>query len=143
MNSKYPYIRRITPNELAEFLNAKGASQDTFKCPVCGGFHQTLMDNEAVLDSDGNPIAKEYVTMQPVLPTTMFPDPYEVGKLIKQNKIPEKYHYLGDLLGALAASQVITMAVIHLVCSNCGHIRTFHKSTIMNWLEEQGQLDDK
>ena len=43
------------------FLNAKGASQDTFKCPVCGGLHQTLMDNEAVLDSDGNPIAKEYV----------------------------------------------------------------------------------
>lgn len=140
---KHKYIRKITPDELADFLNAKGASQDTFKCPVCGGFHQTLVDNEAVSDSDGNPIAKEYVTMQPVLPTTMFPDPYEVGKLIKQNKIPEQYRYLGDLLGALAVSQVITMAVIHVVCSNCGHVRTFHKSTIMNWLEEQGRLDEK
>ena len=54
---KHKYIRKITPDELANFLNAKGASQDTFKCPVCGGLHQTLMDNEAVLDSDGNPIA--------------------------------------------------------------------------------------
>lgn len=140
---KHKYIRKITPDELANFLNAKGASKDTFKCPVCGEFHQTLIDNESVLDSDGNPIAKEYVTMQPVLPTTMLPDPYEVGELIKQNKIPKQYHYLSDLLGALAVSQVINMAVVHVVCSNCGHVRTFHKSTIMNWLEEQGRLDEK
>ncbi|OOF68510.1 hypothetical protein [Rodentibacter pneumotropicus] len=139
---KHKYIRKIKPDEIADFLNAKGASQDTFKCPVCGGIHQTLMDNEPISDSDNNPI-DEYVTLQPVLPTAMFPDPYEVGKLIKQNKIPEKYHYLGDLLGALATSQVVTMAVVHLGCSNCGHIRTFHKSTIINWLKEQGRLDEK
>lgn len=40
MNDKFPYLRRIAPQEFADFLNAKGSNAGAFKCPVCGEEHQ-------------------------------------------------------------------------------------------------------
>ena len=35
---KHKYIRKITPDELADFLNAKGASQDTLNVRCVVGY---------------------------------------------------------------------------------------------------------
>ncbi len=136
MNSKYPYIRRIAPNELAEFLNAKGVSHHSFKCPICNNEHHTLIDNMPIEDdkSDVN------VVLQPVLPAFVYPRAVELKNAIDQKDYPEHYQHLtqGPILGLV--NQAIYREVIHLTCDTCGYTRTFSKDVIIQWLVDAGKF---
>lgn len=136
MKNKYHYIRRITPNELADFLNSKGVSNLNFRCPICNTEHQTLIDNMPIEDdkSDVN------VVLQPVLPAFVYPRAEELKSAIDQKDYPEHYQQLtqGQVLGVI--NQSVYREVIHLVCDNCGYVRTFSKDAILSWLLSKGEF---
>ena len=85
--AKYPYLRQIKPEELADFLNAKGSTQDNFKCPICGNVHQSLIDNMPI--SDENSDAK--IVLQPVLPAFTYPNGVILKSAIENNEFPKNY----------------------------------------------------
>lgn len=129
---KYPYIRKIEPQELADFLNAKGGNSETFKCPVCGNEHQTLVDNMSITNE-----AKTDVVLQPVLPAFIYPNSINLQLAIEKKEYSEQYQQFthGAILGKL--NQIMYREVIHLVCDNCGHVRSFSKDKIIQWLIDE------
>ena len=85
MGNKYPYIRTIKPSEFADFLNAKGGNADTFKCPICGNEHQTLIDNTPIDDNKST----SHIVLQPVLPAFVYPNGLQLKNAIDQKEYPE------------------------------------------------------
>lgn len=136
MNSKYPYIRRITPNELADFLNTKGSTQDNFKCPICGNAHQSLIDNMPI--NDENSEAK--IVLQPVLPAFTYPNGVILKSAVENNEFPKNYEQFTNGAALGFANQVAYREVIHLTCDNCGYVRTFSKDAIIQWLVDEGKF---
>nr|DAO01833.1 MAG TPA: nucleic-acid-binding protein [Bacteriophage sp.] len=139
MLSKYPYLRQIKPEELADFLNAKGSTQDNFKCPICGNIHQSLIDNMPI--SEENSEAK--IVLQPVLPAFTYPNGVILKLAIENNELHKNYEQFtnGSALGFV--NQVTYREVIHLICENCGYVRTFSKNKVLDWLVKEGRFDEQ
>lgn len=135
MNSKYPYIRRITPNELADFLNAKGSTQDNFKCPICGNVHQSLIDNMPINDD-----SEAKIVLQPVLPAFTYPNGVILKSAVENNEFPKNYEQFTNGAALGFVNQVTYREVIHLTCDNCGYVRTFSKDAIIQWLVDEGKF---
>lgn len=139
MDTKYPYIRQIKPDELAAFLNAKGSNLEAFKCPMCGEEHQSLVDNMPI----GNDQSSEaQVVLQSVLPAFLYPESDAITKAIANGSISREYEKLTGLTVGFT-NQIMYREVIHLICDNCGYIRTFSKDKILQWLINEGKFDAK
>ncbi|WP_314879256.1 hypothetical protein [Haemophilus parahaemolyticus] len=138
MNTKYPYIRQIKPEEFADFLNAKGGNKDTFKCPICGNEHQTLIDNMPINDDS----TASKVVLQPVLPAFLYPNALLLKNAIENKEYPEHHQQFtyGGTVGYI--NQLTYREVLHIICNNCGYIRTFSKSNVINWLIQEGKFDE-
>nr|DAK31551.1 MAG TPA: nucleic-acid-binding protein [Caudoviricetes sp.] len=138
MLSKYPYLRQITPQEFADFLNAKGGNKDTFKCPICGNEHQSLIDNMPINDES----SEAKIALQPVLPAFTYPNGVILKSAIENNEFPKNYEQFTNGVALGFVNQVTYREVIHLICDNCGYIRTFSKSNVINWLIQEGKFDE-
>ena len=136
--SKYPHLRQIKPEELADFLNAKGSTQDNFKCPICGNIHQSLIDNMPIDDES----SEAKIALQPVLPAFTYPNGVILKSAIENNEFPKNYERFTNGLALGFMNQVTYREVIHLICDNCGYIRTFSKSNVINWLIQEGKFDE-
>ena len=136
--SKYPHLRQIKPEELADFLNAKGSTQDNFKCPICGNIHQSLIDNMPINDES----SEAKIALQPVLPAFTYPNGVILKSAIENNEFPKNYERFTNGLALGFMNQVTYREVIHLICDNCGYIRTFSKSNVINWLIQEGKFDE-
>lgn len=138
MGNKYPYIRTIKPSEFADFLNAKGGNADTFKCPICGNEHQTLIDNTPIDDNKST----SHIVLQPVLPAFVYPNGLQLKNAIDQKEYPEHYQQFTNGLSLGFVNQITYREVVHLICDNCGHVRTFSKHAIINWLSQRGESNE-
>lgn len=135
------FMRTITPKELVEYLNDKGADIDSFKCPICHNEHSTLIDNQPLKTIQGEleieGLGKSM--MQPIFPTMLYPTIPEFNKLNNEGKIPSQFQFLTDHLSHMSAANTAFLPVVHIICDNCGHIRSFLKQNILDWLAEKGK----
>ena len=136
MDIRYPYIRQIKPDELADFLNSKGGTQESFKCPICGNLHQSLIDNMLINDDKST----LNIALQSVLPAFVYPNSASLKNAIDKKDYPNHYEQFtnGETLGLV--NQYTYREVIHLICENCGYIRSFSKN--INWLIQEGKFDE-
>lgn len=131
-------MKRISDEDIIDFLVHKSPSQENLNCPFCREVGFTLIDSEPVktplgeVDIDG--IGK--AVMQTIIPTHLYPRIGDFEKLLDENKIDKKFDFLRKHLSHMSAANSAMLPVIHLACNNCGHIRTFSKSFILNALKE-------
>ncbi|MCK3657253.1 hypothetical protein A4G18_00585 [Pasteurellaceae bacterium Pebbles2] len=132
-------LKTITPQILADYLNAKGANMDTFKCPICGSEHIAVIDNQPFDVGKGQVEIKSTgkAMMQAVLPTILYPRAADFNQYIESGKIESQFHYLGNFITHMSAANAVTLPVIHIICDNCGNVRTFDKAKILDWLKQQ------
>ncbi|ACL32216.1 hypothetical protein [Glaesserella parasuis] len=132
-------MKKVTPEILANYLNTKGASLETFRCPICGRDHITIIDNQP-FESSGSKVEISGVgtaVMQTILPTVLYPRHSEFNHLIENGLIDSSFHYLGNLITHMSANNSVILPVIHMICDNCGNIRTFSKAKILEWIAQQ------
>lgn len=138
MKHKFHYLRKIEPQELADFLNAKGSNSQAFKCSVCGEEHQTLVDNMPITNQENN----QTVVLQPVLPAFMYPNSILLKDEIDKGNYPSGYNQFTGT-GVAVVNQLLYREVIHLICNNCGYVRSFSKDKVLQWLIDEGKFDAK
>lgn len=138
MNDKFPYLRRIAPQEFADFLNAKGSNAGAFKCPVCGEEHQTLVDNMPITNQKSD----HSVVLQPALPAFMYPNSIFLQEAIEKEGYSDTYKQFTGV-GVAVVNQILYREVVHLICDNCGYVRSFSKDKVLQWLIDEGKYDAK
>lgn len=135
-------LRTITSEELADYLNEKGVNLNSFKCPVCHSEHSTLIDGQPLRTTKGEleieGLGKSI--MQPIFPTMLYPTISEFKKLDNEGKIPSQFQFLAEHLSHMSAANTAFLPVVHIICDNCGHIRSFRKQNILDWLSEKETL---
>lgn len=137
--TKKDVFYRISGDEFAEFLNHKGASLNTFRCPVCGNESHTLLDCEDVINGETDkPLTPQRIVYQPTLSGTQYPGLVELRTMIEQGNVPRaQYSSLASEFGIIIGTQHYSAPVIHLICDNCSYVRTFRKNKILEYLNSK------